>query len=159
MATQRQKKLAKAIVENAVAEKPKNAKELVLSSGYDINTATRQVPAVFEQKGVVEELAKLGFNESNAKRVVGQILNTGEDPNRLKAADMIFKVNGSYAPEKNINVNVQVMDDQAISDLAIRLNKEMTNEVYEGNGEPSNGEVSGTVAQEVRHEDGERSPA
>ena len=127
MSTQLQKNLAQNIVKNVKAKKPKNAKELVLSSGYDINTATRQVPAVFEQKGVVEELAKLGFDENNAKRVVGEILNTGEEPNRLKAADMIFKVNATYAPEKSINVNVSVMDDEAIIRIANKLNNEMTN--------------------------------
>ncbi len=100
MSTQRQKKLAKEIVKNLEREKPLNSGELVLSSGYSENTATRQIPAVFEQKGVVEELAKLGFDSNNAKRVVGEILNNSEDQHRLKAADMIFKVGGDYAPEK-----------------------------------------------------------
>jgi hypothetical protein len=158
MSTQLQKNLAQNIVKNVKAKKPKNAKELVLSSGYDINTATRQVPAVFEQKGVVEELAKLGFDENNAKRVVGEILNTGEEPNRLKAADMIFKVNATYAPEKSINVNVSVMDDEAIIRIANKLNNEMTN-VHQGTSISGNGEVPGVVAEEVRDENGKGTSA
>ncbi len=156
MGSFRQKKLAKAIVKGIENGGKETAKDMLVKVGYAINTAEVKSKEIITQKGVVEELAKLGFDENNAKRVVGEILNTGEDPNRLKAADMIFKVNATYAPEKSINVNVQVMDDKAIEDLAIRLNKEMTNEVHQGNGISSNGEVSGIVAEEVRDENGER---
>ena len=133
MATQRQKKLAKAIVENLKADKPKNAKELVVSSGYDITTAEKQVPAVFEQKGVIEELEKLGFSEVKAKEVVGTILTSANEESnvRLKAADMVFKVNGTYAPEKsevkqfNVQVNnffsnPKIMEATRIYDEAIK---------------------------------------
>lgn len=154
MATQKQKKLAKAIVENATVDKPKTMKELVVSSGYDITTAEKQVPAILELKGIKEELAKLGFDESNAKRVVGQILNDGEDQNRLKAADLIFKVQGSYAPDKSINVNVSVIDDETVSKIADELNAKMIN-VYQGTSISSNGEVSSSMAQEVRNENRE----
>lgn len=54
------------------------------------------------EKGVIEALATYGFTEENAKAVVSQIM-TDEDTEghvRLKAADMMFKVAGSYAPEK-----------------------------------------------------------
>ncbi len=100
MTTQRQKNLAKAMVENLKAKKPKNKKELVVSSGYGITTAEKQVPAVFEQKGVIEELEKLGFSEENAKSVVGNILSDedAKSRDRLTAADMTFKVHGTYAP-------------------------------------------------------------
>src|SRR5688572_13184316 len=102
MPTQRQKNLAKAMVENLQAKTPKTAKELVVSSGYDQTTAEKQVPAVLKQKGVQEELVRLGFTEDTAKSVVAQIMLDDEvDENaRLKAADMTFKVHGSYAPEK-----------------------------------------------------------
>lgn len=57
-----------------------------------------------------EALKDFGFSEENAKRVVGQILNNdSHDPNaRLKAADQVFKVHGSYAPDKHLNVNVDI---------------------------------------------------
>jgi hypothetical protein len=156
MATQRQKKLAKAIVENAIKDKPETAGQLLENVGYSQHLV-KQPGRIINQEGVKEELAKYHFTLEEADNVVARLLSTGEkEETQIKAADLIYKRLGGYAPEKSINVNVQVMDDQAISDLAIRLNKEMTNEVHEGNGEPSNGEVSGTMAQEVRYEDRER---
>lgn len=102
MATQRQKKLAKAIVENASLDKPLNAGQLLESSGYSKSSAEASPGVIIEQKGVQDELQMLGFTEENAKRVVQQIMLDEEaDKNsRLKAADMVFKVKGTYAPEK-----------------------------------------------------------
>ena len=98
MATELQKNLAKNIVKNLKRRKPLNKKELVVSSGYDMTTAEKQIPAVFEQKGVREELKILGFSEEKAKEVVaGIMLNEEVEPNaRLKATDQVFKVSGSY---------------------------------------------------------------
>jgi hypothetical protein len=103
MATQRQKKLAKAIVENLDKDKPKNAGEILESIGYSKNTAIGISKEIIEGKGVIEELEKLGFSETKAKEVVGGILaNENEESNtRLKAADMVFKVNATYAPERS----------------------------------------------------------
>jgi len=101
MPTLKQKKLAKEIVTNLAANKPKTAGELLEKVGYAKNTAEAKPGEMMERKGVIEELKKLGFDEDNAKRVVGEILNESEDNNRLKAADLVFKVNGSYAAEKH----------------------------------------------------------
>lgn len=108
MPTILQEKLADEIVKNAKSKKPKNKKELLVSAGYDETTAEATPERIIEQKGVQEALEVRGFTELNAKRVVEQILNSGKtEPNaRLKAADMVFKVHGSYAPDKSINVNI-----------------------------------------------------
>jgi len=153
MSTQRQKKLAPKVIENLQKDKPEPIGKVLKSVGYG-EGLQNSPKRVLESEGFIEELAKLGFDPDNAKRVVGEILNTGEDPNRLKAADMIFKVNGSYAPDKSINVNVSVIDDEAISKIADELNSKMLN-VHQGTSERSNGEVSGSMAQEVRDENGE----
>ena len=46
-------------------------------------------------------------------RVVSEIMLNGDlEPNaRLKATDQVFKVRGSYAPVKSINVNHNVKDE------------------------------------------------
>lgn len=125
MSTLLQTKLAENIVRNLKREKPLNKKELVLASGYSMKTATRQLPAVMEQKGVREALDELGFNEDSAKKVVKEImLNKRVDPNaRLKATDQVFKVEGSYAPEKSQALNLNIEGHtMANSDLeAIRV--------------------------------------
>lgn len=101
MSTIRQKKLAKAIVENIQSKESLTAKDLLISAGYDETTANASSTRTLEQPGVVKELSILGFTEENAKSVVATIMNGDYEPNaRLKAADMTFKVHGSYAPEK-----------------------------------------------------------
>jgi hypothetical protein len=118
MSTIRQQKLAQAIVENAVSDEPKPAGQLLENVGYSEHLA-KQPGRVLQADGVQEELEKLGFTENNAKKVVAQILNNEEvEPNsRLKAADMTFKIHGSYAPEKsqsiNLNVNATVGDEKS----------------------------------------------
>lgn len=115
MSTEKQKGLAKAIVINAKNKNPKNAGELLESAGYDETTAKASPGRTIKQKGVQKELKKLGFTEQKAKEVVAQILgDSGVDPSaRLKAADIVFKVNGSYAPEKSLNVNVNINPENA----------------------------------------------
>lgn len=109
MATELQKNLAKEIVKNAKRKKPLNKKELVASSGYGVVTADKHATEVIEQKGVQEELENLGFDPDSAKKVVKHILAKGKEENRLKAADMIFKVTGDYAPEKHLVVTKKII--------------------------------------------------
>lgn len=74
------------------------------------------------QKGVQESLEELGFHPDHAKRVVTRILDTGKEENQIRAADMIFKVHGSYAAEKNITVNVDAsIDAEAVTAMAARM--------------------------------------
>jgi hypothetical protein len=110
MATVRQAKLAKAIVENSKRDKPLNKKELLVSVGYSPITADVKQGEIMEQKGVKEELEILGFTEHAAMKVVDEIMNDKNvDPSaRLKATDQVFKVRGTYAPEKSIVANIQV---------------------------------------------------
>ena len=113
MPTIRQKKLANAIVENMAQQKPKNKKELVVSSGYSEISAESSAHLIIEQKGVQEALEDLGFTMEGAMKVVQKIMyNDKLDPNaRLKATDQVFKVTGGYAPEKHESVNLNVNVD------------------------------------------------
>lgn len=114
MATVRQAKLARAIVENSKRVKPLNKKELLVSVGYSPVTADVKQGEIMEQKGVKEELEILGFTEHAAMRVVEEIMhNPKVDPSaRLKATDQVFKVHGTYAPEKSIVASIQVSEDK-----------------------------------------------
>ncbi len=122
MATELQKKLAINIVKNAKRKRPLNKGQLVEASGYSHTTAIKQLPAVFEQKGVQEELEALGFDLESAKAVVKKILTTGKEENRLKAAIEIFKVVGAYAPDKSISLNLEADVSDRIKELAKKLN-------------------------------------
>lgn len=114
MGTIRQKKLAKAIVENLKAKKPKNKKEILVSVGYGELTADRNQKFIIGQEGVKEELIALGFNEYSAKKVVQEIMldPTVEPSARLKASDQIFKVHGTYAPDKVIVGTIEISNER-----------------------------------------------
>ena len=111
MATILEKRLAEEIVKNAKRKKPKNKKQLLIAAGYSPVTASASATRTIEQRTVQEQLEEWGFTSKNAKRVVGQILNkrTAKDADRLKAAEQVFKVEGDYAPEKNITLEQKII--------------------------------------------------
>lgn len=89
----------------------------------DYNTAAAIASENLNKPKLIEELRKLGFDSNNAKRVVAEILNDDmqESKDRLTAADKIFKVMGDYAPEKHLNVNVDLSPTERIRKLAEKL--------------------------------------
>lgn len=109
MPTLRQKALAKKIIEAVDMTPPPTKQQLLESVGYPQSTATTYAGEVLNQKGVKEALAEFGFSEDIAKKVVGDILTStkSSDKNKLTAADMTFKVHGTYAPEKKLNLNIE----------------------------------------------------
>lgn len=123
MPTNKQRKLAKLIVENSTLDKPMNRADMLVSVGYSENTAIGKPKEIFDGEGVHEALAEFGFTETNAKSVVAEILlNPDEDANvRLNAAKEVFKVRGSYAAEKTMALNVDLtprnMDSQELEDV------------------------------------------
>ncbi len=90
-------------MENSKKAKPSNKKDLLVSVGYSENTALTKPQEIIEQKGTKEELNALGFTEDNANLVVGTILmNSGEAAkDRLKAAELVYKVKGSFVADQN----------------------------------------------------------
>lgn len=125
MSTVRQQKLAHALIDNLKETKPKNKEQLVVSVGYSEMTGEKKATEVINSKGTKEALAALGFDEDNAKRVVGEILNKeyAEDKDRLKAADMIFEVFGTKAPEKHLNINVPIPIDNVRENNSLQQDK------------------------------------
>lgn len=101
MATLKQRKLAQAIVANALKPKPETAGALLEKVGYSVSTSEAKPGEIISSPGVQEELSALGFTEDNAKAVTAQILlsNKARDSDRLKAAEITFKVHGSFQPE------------------------------------------------------------
>lgn len=104
MSTLNQKRLAVNLQEAVEKGKKVSLTELAVSSGYAPSTADGGVKDILEQKGTQEELEKRGFTAEKAKEVVASIMtNERVKPrDRLTAADMTFKVHGSYAPEKRV---------------------------------------------------------
>jgi hypothetical protein len=109
MPTQRQKRVAKLIIENATLDKPLTGGEMLANVSYSAGLQ-KQPSRILESEGVREALNDYGFSEDNAKRVVAGILNEPKAANkdRLKASELVFKVHGTFAPEKSINLNANV---------------------------------------------------
>lgn len=125
MATLKQKKVAKAIVENYDNENFLTSGQILEKVGYSPNMV-KNPKMVLESAGVQEELARLGFDEQTAKEVVGTILTdeTNEPKDRLKAAEMVFKVHGTFAAEKHVNLNLDAKSTERtkqLGDTIIRL--------------------------------------
>lgn len=152
MPTILQENLAEEIIKNTKRKKPKNKKELLVSAGYDVITAEASPGRTLEQKGVEEALEDRGFSIENAKRVVQSILNNEKikPDSRLKASDQVFKVLGGYAPEKqiNVNLNTDVVSDEELEALANKLNG-TTKPSHQGTSITSNGIASDAVDTEA----------
>lgn len=95
----------------------------------DYATAASIAAENLKKPQIVSELVELGFDTNTAKRVVGEILSNKEvEPqHRLKAADLIFKVHGDFAPEKSLNLNIEVETDEVVKKITAELN-----EIYRG---------------------------
>lgn len=114
MATLKQKELAKAIIDNVRKGNPETASHLMARVGYSRVTIDKLVNRTIQSEGVRSALNDFGFNEDNAKKIVGKFVKTPIDETKitpeiqLRAAQEIFKVHGSYAPEKSQSVSVNV---------------------------------------------------
>ena len=121
MPTILQERLADKIIENLHITPPKTKQEMAVEVGYSLNTADDKVPA--NSAGVIEALRARGFDPDNGKRVVAEIVNNADEKseNRLRGVDMIFKVHGTYAPEKSVHLvaqsNINKLDDGALEAL------------------------------------------
>ncbi len=82
--------------------------------GYSKSMAKAKAGEILDSDGVKEELEILGFTEHAAMKVVQSIMNDKRvDPSaRLKATDQVFKIRGTYAPEKSIVANIQLNDNK-----------------------------------------------
>ena len=133
MPTIKQKRVAKLIIENSTLDNPLTGGEIVENSGYGVSMK-KNPQVVLNSEGVGEELKTQGFTEENAKKVVQEImLDPLKDSNaRLKATDQVFKVHGSYAPDKNININMNVKSidpsDPKVLEALKTINKQRANE-------------------------------
>ena len=98
----RRKRLARIIAKGDV----KTATEAMLAVGYSKLTAKSKQTIILNSPEVQGELRKYGFTEDAAKARVSSILNAPvvsemiTPDNQLRAAELAFRVFGSFAPEK-----------------------------------------------------------
>ena len=132
--TQRQKRVARKLVDNLTLDKPLTAGEMLENVGYSKHLV-KQPGRIIQSEGVQTELIALGFDPENAKKVVGEILDdeTVEPQHRLKAAEQVFKVHGSYAPEKSASVNIEVKQNrEKLAKVATEVMEKLSHEELNG---------------------------
>jgi hypothetical protein len=130
MGTIRQKLVAKKIKNTIDKNILTTGGKIAESSGYS-KSMQDNPKRVFDTKGVKEELSILGFSEVEADEVVGGILVNGtKEETQLKAADLIYKRTGAYAPEKsqsvNLNLNTEIKSSKESRDLVDEYESRMS---------------------------------
>lgn len=108
-------------------------RSLLIASGYSELNSERNAYQILASPGVRKHLQSLGLKDVSVDAVVAEILFTGEERNRLAAADIFYKVLGRYAPTKSESVNVNLIA-HALSDIQKDGNKESGSLIRETNG-------------------------
>lgn len=154
--TEKQRRVAEKLIENTQVDNPKTGGEIVEDSGYG-PSMSKNCHVVLNSEGVQMALEEYGFSEDRAKMVVADVMN-GEkstEMGKLKAADMVFKTFGTYAPDKSVNLNVeqQMMSDDDIQRLAKEINNQQKNAIHTGASKPSNGSPADSLDKEVQDQE------
>lgn len=111
MPTIRQKKAAEVFVDKMKSGEIPTAGEVLKTSDYS-EWVQKKPSIVFDSDGFKEALNHLGFSEEAADLTIAKILRTGKEENKIKAAQEIYKRQGSYAPEKSIQANTTLDEIQ-----------------------------------------------
>lgn len=121
--TLRQKRVAKLIIENTKLDKPLTAGQILAKTGYAPGVV-KNPNDIFSSDGVKRELWDAGFTEENATKVVREIMldPLAQGSDRLKATDQVFKVQGTYAPEKRESIVAFVLPVEKKKDIDNILN-------------------------------------
>lgn len=87
----------------------------------------------------------IGLSNGGVESVGHTEMQTPDYAVRHKYLDSAYKLKGSYAPDKQINVNVELEATQEIRDITETLNA-----IHRGTSKPSDGGTSSIMGEEVR---------
>ena len=119
--TPKQRMLAQKLAENAKNRNAKTQGEILLECGYSQNVA-KNPHAIVDAPGVKYAMWEIGFNPETAMSIVGEILVNGKEENRIRAADQVFKVFGTYAPTNvNLRKSLEPFDDIEDAEIIAQL--------------------------------------
>lgn len=120
MPTIKQKKAAKALVGNGG-----NVTQAMLEANY--SPATANTPQKLTEsegfKEIWEELIPKELVVKTHRRILLKNDKDGQPhSDAVRGVDMAYKVEDAYAPEKHMNVNVEVKANPIVEELAEKLN-------------------------------------
>lgn len=143
--------LTKPYVQEAIAERIKTREELVEEAHESLLTAVRLDYFVFPKMMKDEEITEhveaqgltvLNIRPSEKGKLAFYSIPDGQS--RGKGIEIHHKVQGTFAPEKKINVNVEVAASPRISELT-----KLANEIYRGGNVPSDGGTASSVGSQA----------
>lgn len=108
-------------------------------------------PKFMSDEEIVEHVASVGIKvitvrESDKGKMAFYAI---DDANAIKAAlDMAYKIKSTYAPEKSLNVNIDVETSTEINKLTDELNA-----LHRGPSKSGHGGTSGVVGEEVQDQE------
>lgn len=118
MPTIKQKRAAKAAAENGGI-----ISRAMLAAGYSPMTA--QDPKKLTESKAWPELMAEYLPDSELASQHEKFLHSDREEIGVKALDLAYKLKGSYAPDKSININAELkVDDVALEELARLLEKQ-----------------------------------
>lgn len=120
MPTIKQKKAFKEITENH-----RSVSAAMREVGYDESTATKP-SNLTDSKGWAELMETYLPDDELAKKHK-QFLNSDREEIGIKALDLSYKLKGSYAPDKNININMSVKSIDPTNPKVLKLIEELRN--------------------------------
>jgi len=129
MGTLKEQVLASKVAETFRTGADKTQGQLIQEAGYSPVSA-QNPKIIFNQPGFREELAKLGFSLDAADQTVNNLLINGKEENtRLKAADMVYKRLGGYAPDRTLNISVKgdIKEFEQFAELREKYEAELLN--------------------------------
>lgn len=144
MPTIKQKLAAKAVVGNGG-----NITKAMIEVGYSPNTAN--TPQKLTESDGWKELMKKHLADEKIAKVHGKWIDDEDGMVSLKAIDMSYKLKGSYAAEKSINLNLEAtIDEEGIDLITEMLNGQMKQNVYQSASESGNGEVTDSLDSKIQ---------
>lgn len=132
-------------------ETAKNPDKLTKSLGF--KSIAQSIPDVLLSERHLELLNKRETKNVTVKKkdingiekTVTKKVDIGPDVFAVKhGLDMAYKIKGTYAPEKTVNLNIEIESDPLVKDLTSKLN-----EIYRGASESGDGGAAGSLGTEA----------
>ncbi len=89
------------------------------------------------------------LNKRETIIINSEVIERGPDTQAVKAGlEMAYKLKGSYAPEKSLNINIEAEPDVVVKELTEKLNA-----IHRSSSEPGNGRTASSLGTETQNQE------
>ena len=98
----------------------------IKDKNYITVKASRTLASAKTQQSLREVLTERGFDDDSVRKLLHRNASQNKNlPASNTALDMVLKVRGDYAPEKRMNVNMNIKSETDADELISRLKAEL----------------------------------